>query len=203
MPELISSRTFSFPFCFCSFLGMSSGSTTPRTPNATSPSSAGSVEQRLHHNHNCSTNGCLGTIPKTPSYNSHHHRGHRSHSFRVSVWSRDRRAVCLLDMRYGWANVFYIYGAFSSFLYKTSTSTSRILLCLVSSCQLKKLLYVWRYLFSILVLLLQHRLPDLPNRLPPIKEYSTRSPSKHRTPSPVHQGVKFKCEFCILKVINF
>lgn len=64
---------------------MSSGSTTPRTPNATSPSSAGSVEHRLHHNHNCSTNGCLGTIPKTPSSYSLHHRGHRSHSFRVSV----------------------------------------------------------------------------------------------------------------------
>lgn len=99
---------FAYPL-FCSFLGMSSGSTTPRTPNATSPSSAGSVEQRLHHNHNCSTNGCLGTIPKTPSYNSHHHRGHRSHSFRVSVWSYNRRNVCLLDMRYGWTRMCFIF----------------------------------------------------------------------------------------------
>lgn len=38
----------------------------------------------------------------------------------------------------------------------------------------------------------------MPNRLPPIKEYSVRtptiqrSPTRHRTPSPVNTGVRFK-----------
>ncbi|KAL7051193.1 hypothetical protein ACKWTF_004377 [Chironomus riparius] len=93
--------------------GYSSGSATSR---ASTMSSHSSVENKLHnHNHNCSTNGCLGAIPR----NSHSNfRGHKSHSFRG-------------------------------------------------------------------------RIPDLPNRLPPIKEYAVRSPSRHRTPSPVN-SVRFK-----------
>lgn len=41
----------------------------------------------------------------------------------------------------------------------------------------------------------QNRAPDISNRLPPIKEFPIRSPSKsrHRTPSPVNNpGAKFK-----------
>lgn len=50
---------------------------------------------------------------------------------------------------------------------------------------------------------LQNRIPDLPNRLPPIKEYTTRSPSRkspsrHRTPSPVNSGVRFKWVYVFL-----
>lgn len=58
--------------------GYSSGSATSR---ASTMSSHSSVENKLHnHNHNCSTNGCLGAIPR----NSHpNFRGHKSHSFRV------------------------------------------------------------------------------------------------------------------------
>lgn len=89
-----------------------SGSATSRGSNVSSSSSNG----HLHNGGSCSTNGCSGAIPRTPSM---HFRGHKSHSFRS-------------------------------------------------------------------------RIPDLPNRLPPIKEYTVRSPSRHRTPSPVNSGVRFK-----------
>lgn len=63
------------------FEGYSSGSATSRASTMSSHSS--SVDNKLHHNHNCSTNGCTGAIPRTPSYSSF--RGHKSHSFRVSL----------------------------------------------------------------------------------------------------------------------
>lgn len=122
--------------------GYSSGSATSRASNVSSLSS-NAVDNKHHHNHNCSTNGCLGAIPRNPSYSSTHFRGHRSHSFRVS----------------------------SHCLWQTYKGTNKSFIS-------------------------QNRIPDLPNRLPPIKEYTARSPkkspSRHRTPSPVNSGVRFK-----------
>lgn len=57
-------------------IGYSSGSATSRASTMSSHSS--SVDNKLHHGHNCSTNGCTGAIPRTPSF-----RSHKSHSFRV------------------------------------------------------------------------------------------------------------------------
>lgn len=62
--------------------GYSSGSATSRASNVSS-SSSNAVDNKHHHNHNCNTNGCLGAIPRNPSYNSMHFRGRNSHSFRV------------------------------------------------------------------------------------------------------------------------
>lgn len=64
----------------------SSGSATSRASNVSSSSSS-AVDSKHLHNHNCSTNGCLGAIPRNPSYSSTHFRGHKSHSFRVSCQS--------------------------------------------------------------------------------------------------------------------
>lgn len=66
------------------FLGYSSGSATSRASNVSS-SSSNAVDNKHHHNHNCSTNGCLGAIPRNPSYSSMHFRGRSSHSFRVRI----------------------------------------------------------------------------------------------------------------------
>ena len=73
-----------FNFLVFFTLEYSSGSANSRTSNVSS-SSSNAVDNKHHHNHNCSTNGCLGAIPRNPSYSStHHFRGHKSHSFRVS-----------------------------------------------------------------------------------------------------------------------
>lgn len=60
--------------------GFSSGSSA--TSRASTMSSHSSVESNKlqNHNHNCSTNGCLGAIPRNTYSNF---RGHKSHSFRV------------------------------------------------------------------------------------------------------------------------
>lgn len=72
-------------------------SSASRASNVSSPSSNG-VDIKQNHNHNCSTNGCLGAIPRNPSFSSSHHfRGHRSHSFRVSCMNELCPAAALTE----------------------------------------------------------------------------------------------------------
>ncbi|XP_053659560.1 uncharacterized protein LOC128708605 [Anopheles marshallii] len=112
--------------CVSGISNMSSCSGTSGTSGMSSTSStSGMTDGSLHgHSHrhgaggctsSCSTSGCLGAIPRNPSYQHYHKKGQ-----------------------------YYM----------------------------------------------KNRIPEMPNRLPPIIEF--KSPTRHRTPSPANPGARFK-----------